>query len=252
MDSSSAPGGADSERLQKVLASRGFGSRRHCEELISEGRVAVNGEVAVLGRRVDVDRDLVEVDGAPVGIRPDFVYYLLNKPRGVVSTASDTHDRETVVSLVPESPRVYPVGRLDADSEGLIILTNDGQFANRVMHPRFGCEKEYLVVVSSGDSGVKPASIRALREGVELEDGVTAPAKVAQTEPGILRIAIGEGRNRQIRRMCAAVGHSVERLIRVRIGTITDNRLKPGEFRHLSKEEVFRLTGADKSAQGYP
>ena len=239
------------ERLQKVLASRGFGSRRHCEVLISEGRVTVNGEVAILGRRVDVDQDLVEVDGAPVGIRPDFVYYLLNKPKGVVSTASDTHDRETVVALVPAEPRVYPVGRLDADSEGLILLTNDGQFANRVMHPRYGCEKEYLVVVSCGSAGVKPAALRALREGVLLEDGMTAPAKVAQTEPGILRITIGEGRNRQIRRMCLAVGHPVERLIRVRIGVITDNRLKPGEFRRLSMEEVFRLTGADKSAQGY-
>lgn len=251
MDSSSAPGGADSERLQKVLASRGFGSRRHCEELIRDGRVTVNGETAVLGRRVVVDRDLVEVDGAPVGIRPDFVYYLLNKPRGVVSTVSDTHGRETVVSLVPSEPGVYPVGRLDADSEGLIILTNDGQFANRVMHPRFGCEKEYLVVVESGPGGVKPAAIRALREGVELDDGMTAPAKVAQTEPGVLRISIGEGRNRQVRRMCLAVGHPVERLIRVRIGTLSDNRLKPGEYRHLSKDEVFRLTGADKSAQGY-
>ena len=213
--------------------------------------MTVNGEPAVLGRRVVVDHDLVEVDGAPVGIRPDFVYYLLNKPIGVISTASDTHDRETVVGLVPPEPRVYPVGRLDADSEGLIILTNDGQFANRVMHPKFGCEKEYLVVVESGPAGVKPAAIRALREGVELEDGMTAPAKVAQAEPGVLRIAIGEGRNRQVRRMCRAVGHPVERLVRVRIGTLSDNRLKPGEFRHLTKDEVFRLTGADKSAQGY-
>ena len=251
MDSPSAPGGAEMERLQKVLASRGFGSRRHCEVLISEGRVTINGEVAILGRRVDVDQDLVEVDGAPVGIRPDFVYYLLNKPKGVVSTASDTHDRETVVALVPAEPRVYPVGRLDADSEGLILLTNDGQFANRVMHPRYGCEKEYLVVVGCGSAGVKPAALRTLREGVLLEDGMTAPAKVAQTEPGILRITIGEGRNRQIRRMCLAVGHPVERLIRVRIGVITDKRLKPGEFRRLSMEEVFRLTGADKRAQGY-
>ena len=248
----SAPGGADSERLQKVLAARGFGSRRHCEDLIRDGRVTVNGEVAVLGRRVDVERDEVEVDGAPVGIRPDFVYYLLNKPKGVVSTVSDTHDRDTVVALVPAEPRVFPVGRLDADSEGLIILTNDGQFANRVMHPRFGCEKEYLVVVDSPPTGVKPAAIRSLREGVQLDDGPTAPAKVAQTEPGVLRITIGEGRNRQVRRMCLAVGYPVERLIRIRIGTITDNRLKPGEFRHLTKDEVFRLTGADKSAQGYP
>ena len=138
------PGG---ERLQKVLASTGWGSRRVCEELIAEGRVTVNGEVAGLGRRVDAEHDLIEVDDAPVGVKPGLVYYLLNKPTGVVTTAKDTHGRKTVVDLVPSDPRVFPVGRLDADTEGLLLLTNDGDLAHRITHPSHGVEKEYLVHV---------------------------------------------------------------------------------------------------------
>lgn len=257
MSDTSAPGGADSEntsgeRLQKVLASRGFGSRRVCEEMIRDGRVSVNGEVAVLGRRVDTASDVVSVDGAPVGVRPDFVYYLLNKPRGVVSTAKDTHARDTVVSFVPSSPRVFPVGRLDADSEGLMILTNDGDFANRLMHPRYSCEKEYLVMVESGPDGVSSGNIRRLREGIELEEGRTAPAKVSQPEPGVLRMTISEGKKRQIRRMCLLIGHPVKRLIRVRIGVVADARLAPGEHRQLTQDEVLRLAGAHPRGQRYP
>lgn len=250
MSSESAPGGA--ERLQKVLANRGFGSRRVCEDLIRQGRVKVNGEIAVLGRRVVAEVDLVEVDDAPVGIRPDLVYYLLNKPRGVVSTAKDTHDRETVVSLVPASPRVFPVGRLDADSEGLMILTNDGEFANRLMHPRYACEKEYLVMVEAGGEGVSAANVRRLREGIELEEGTTAPAKVAQPQPGVLRMVIREGKKRQIRRMCGVIGHPVTRLVRVRIGTVADSRLAPGEYRSLTQDEVIRLAASSRDAQRYP
>ena len=222
------------ERLQKVLAATGWGSRRVCEELIAAGRVQVNGEVAVLGRRVDPEVDLIEVDGAPVGVRPGLVYYLLNKPAGVVTTAQDTHGRRTVVDLVPAEPRVFPVGRLDADTEGLLLLTNDGELANRVAHPSMGVEKEYLadVEVAAGRS-VGRSAIRTLREGVELDDGITAPAKVTQPSPGVLRIVIHEGRNRQVRRMCEAVGHPVLRLVRVRIGPLTDRRLKPGEWRDL-------------------
>ncbi len=233
------------ERLQKVLAATGFGSRRVCEELIAAGRVRVNGETAVLGRRIDPDIDLVEVDGAPVGVRPGLVYYLLNKPSGVVSTARDTHGRPTVVDLVPAEPRVFPVGRLDAATEGLLLLTNDGELANRVAHPSAGVEKEYLadVEVTAGGS-VSPAAIRALREGIDLDDGVTAPAKVTQPSPGVLRIVIHEGRNRQIRRMCEAIGHPVRRLVRVRIGPLTDRRLKPGEWRELASDEVRRLASA--------
>jgi len=235
------PEQSDGERLQKTLARLGFGSRRVCEDLIAEGRVTVNGEVAVLGRRVDHDRDVVAVDGVPVGIRPDFVYYLLNKPRGVVTTAADPQGRATVVELVPAEPRVFPVGRLDADTEGLLLLTNDGDLAHRLTHPSFGVEKEYLAEVEGTPT---PAEVRRLREGVELEDGMTAPAKVSLVPPNALRIAIHEGRNRQVRRMCDAVGHPVRRLVRIRIAALADRGLKPGEWRHLTTDEVRALEKA--------
>lgn len=230
------------ERLQKVLATLGFGSRRVCEEIVAAGRVTVNGEVATLGRRVDIEHDLVEVDGAPVGVRPELVYYLVNKPAGVVTTAQDTHGRPTIVELVPAEPRVFPVGRLDADSEGLILLTNDGELANRIAHPSHGVEKAYMVRVTGGP--VSPGAVRMLREGVELDDGRTAPAKVSQPEPGVLEIVIHEGRNRQIRRMCEAVGHRVDRLVRVRVGPLADRSLRPGAFRELSRDEVNALIRA--------
>jgi len=235
----------NAERLQKVLAVRGYGSRRVCEDLIAAGRVTVNGEVAVLGRRVDPDVDLVEVDGAPVGTKPGLVHYLLNKPAGVVTTAKDTHGRRTVVELVPAEPRVFPVGRLDADTEGLLLLTNDGELANRIAHPRHGLEKEYLASVAGG--AVSAGAIRRLRDGVELDDGVTAPAKVSQPTPGVLRITIHEGRNRQVRRMCEAVGHPVERLVRTRIGPLSDRRLQPGAWRPLTQAEVRSLAEAASS-----
>lgn len=232
----------DGERLQKVLAQRGYGSRRVCEELISAGRVRVNGETARLGDRIDPESDLVEVDGRPAPVRAGLVYYLLNKPVGVMSTARDTHGRETVVDLVPPEPRVYPVGRLDADTEGLLLLTNDGDLTHRITHPSFGVEKEYLATVEP--SPVSPASLRRLRSGVDLDDGVTAPARVSQPSPGLLRITIHEGRNRQVRRMCEAVGHPVSRLVRVRIGPITDRRLRPGEWRPLTTTELRQLIEA--------
>jgi 23S rRNA pseudouridine2605 synthase len=227
------------ERLQKVLAAAGYGSRRVAEELIAAGRVTVNGEVAVLGRRVDPQADGVEVDGIPVPTRPGLVYYVLNKPRGVVSTAKDTHGRSTVVSLVPAEPRVFPVGRLDADSEGLLVLTNDGDLAQRLTHPSHTVDKEYLVHVDGGP--VAAGALRQLREGVELDDGMTAPAAVSQPQPGVLRITIHEGRNRQVRRMCDAVGHPVLRLVRLRIGPLADRRLRPGEWRALTQAEVRAL-----------
>lgn len=228
----------EGERLQKVLARAGIGSRRVCEDLIADGKVLVNGEVAVLGRRVDVDTDEITVDGAPVGVRPDLVHYLLHKPGGVVTTAEDTHGRPIVVDLVPGEPRVFPVGRLDLDTEGLLLLTNDGVLTHRLTHPSFGVEKEYLAWVEGEPSR---GSMRRLREGVELDDGPTAPAKVAQPTPGLLRITIHEGRNRQVRRMCEAVGHPVKRLVRTRIGPLTDKKLKAGEWRHLTREEVRSL-----------
>jgi 23S rRNA pseudouridine2605 synthase len=233
--------GREGERLQKVLARVGLGSRRTAEDLIAAGRVTVNGEVAVLGRRVDTENDRVEVDGVPIGVREGLVWYLLNKPRGVMTTASDPHARRTVMDLVPEEPRVFPVGRLDADTEGLLLLTNDGDLTHRLTHPSFGVEKEYVAEVTGAPS---PAAVRRLREGIELEDGTTAPAKVALTPPNVLTITIHEGRNRQVRRMCDAVGHPVVRLVRTRIGPIVDRSLKPGAFRALVPDEVHALEKA--------
>jgi 23S rRNA pseudouridine2605 synthase len=235
---------ADGERLQKVLARAGVGSRRVCEDLIAEGRVTVNDEVAVLGRRVNVEVDVVCVDGAPVGVLPGLVYYLLNKPEGVITTAFDTHDRETVLDYVPNEPRVFSVGRLDIDTTGLLILTNDGQLTQYLTHPSHGVEKEYIAEVECGTNGVPNGALRSLRDGVELDDGVTAPADVGQLEPGVLRIVIHEGRNRQVRRMCDAVGHPVIRLVRTRIGPLRDTRLKPGTWRELTIDEVRALSGS--------
>ena len=233
--------GSTGERLQKVLAQRGYGSRRVSENLIAAGRVRVNGVVARLGWRVEVDHDRVEVDGHLVSVKPGLVHYLLNKPAGVVTTAKDTHGRPAVVDLVPSAPRVFPVGRLDADTEGLLLLTNDGDLAHQLSHPSFGVQKEYLAQVASP---LSPGALRRLRDGVELEDGRTAPAEASQPEPGLVRITIHEGRNRQVRRMLDAVGHPVERLVRVRIGPLTDRRLRPGRWRHLTDEERRALEEA--------
>ncbi len=232
---------ATGDRLQKVLARIGVGSRRVCEELIVDGRVTVNGEVPILGRRVDAAVDRVELDGVPLPIQPGLVHYLLNKPAGVVSTAEDTHGRPTVVSLVPDETRVYPVGRLDMDSEGLLVLTNDGELTHRLTHPSFGVAKEYLVEVEGEPT---PAEVRRLREGVALDDGMTAPARVAVVAPTLLRMVIHEGRNRQIRRMCETVGHPVVRLVRTRIGPVADPSLGPGSYRPLTFDEVRSLAAA--------
>lgn len=231
----------EGERLQKVLAGAGLGSRRACEILIEEERVTVNGEVAILGRRVDPESDRIEVDGLRVPVRAGLVTYLLNKPRGVVSTASDPQGRPTVVELVPPEPRIFPVGRLDTDTEGLLLLTNDGDLAHRLTHPSFGVEKEYLAQV---DGSPTPAELRRLRQGIELDDGMTAPAKASLTAPGAVRLVIHEGKNRQVRRMLEAVGHPVTRLVRTRIGPLADRRLKPGEWRVLEMEEVRALEAA--------
>jgi 23S rRNA pseudouridine2605 synthase len=228
-------------RLQKVLARAGLGSRRACEGLITAARVTVNGEPARLGQRVDPSRDRIEVDGVAIGVRPDLVHYLLNKPPGVVTTAADPQGRPTVVDLVPAEPRVVPVGRLDRDTEGLLLLTNDGDLTLRLTHPRFGVEKEYLVQVEGTPSR---GAVRRLREGVDLDDRRTAPARVASVAPGLLRIVIHEGRKRQVRRMCDAIGHPVVRLVRTRIGPISDRRLGPGEWRRLTLDEVRALERA--------
>ncbi len=232
---------SEPERLQKLLARAGVGSRRVVEDMIAEGRIRVNGEVAELGRRADPDVDQIEIDGTLVGVRPDTVWYLLNKPAGVVTTAADTHGRPVVVDLVPAEPRVFPVGRLDLETEGLLLLTNDGDVTHRLTHPSYGVEKEYLAHVE-GRPG--RGALRQLREGVVLDDGPTAPAKVSAVEPDVIRLVIHEGRNRQVRRMCEAVGHPVRRLVRVRIGPITDRSLAPGEHRRLEIDEVRALERA--------
>ena len=240
-------GAREGERLQKVLARVGLGSRRACEELIADGRVTVNGQPAELGRRVDVDHDVVALDGVPLPVLPGLVHYLLHKPAGVVTTAHDPFDRPTVLELVPDAPRVFPVGRLDADSEGLLVLTNDGDLAQRLTHPSFGVEKEYLVEVEGVPSA---GDLRRLRLGVDLDDGKTAPATVGVVAPGVIRIVIHQGRNRQIRRMCDAVGHPVRRLVRTRIGPLSDPHLKPGAWRALDGPEVRALGRAARPRPG--
>lgn len=227
-----------SEKLQKVLARRGFGSRRTCEEMIEEGRVEVNGSVAIVGTRVNVESDKVKVDGEIVGIQPDLVYYLLNKPSGYICTVTDPQGRPTIIDLVPHDVRVFPVGRLDFSSEGLIIMTNDGDLTYLIAHPSHGVEKEYLVQL---DRDISNRSIAKLRNGIELDDGLTAPAKVSRLAPSLVRITIHEGRNRQIRRMCEALGFRVVRLVRTRIGPIRDTRLGQGQWRNLYPEEIISL-----------
>lgn len=235
----------DGDRLQKVLARAGIGSRRVCEDYIVRRRIRVNGEVAILGRRVHPESDVIEFDRVIVTTRADLVHYLLNKPRGVVTTAHDPQGRQTVLDLLPSDQRIFPVGRLDLDSEGLIVLTNDGDLAQALTHPSLGVEKEYLAELRGVPTR---AALRQLREGIELEDGLTAPATVTLTDEhggnAAISIAIHEGRNRQVRRMCEAIGHPVRRLIRVRIGPIADPALSPGDWRVLTPYEVRSLHGA--------
>jgi 23S rRNA pseudouridine2605 synthase len=237
-----APQPAGGERLQKVLARAGLGSRRACEELILAGRVTVDGFPATLGQRIDPATACVELDGALVPVAPDLVYYLLNKPDGVITTADDPQGRPTVMTLVPAEPRVFAVGRLDRQTEGLLIMTNDGALAQVLTHPSHGVAKEYVAEVEGGTPA--PGALRALRQGVELDDGPTAPAEVGVLAPGVLRLVIHEGRNRQVRRMCQAVGHPVRRLVRTRIGPVRDTQLAPGRWRHLSADEVRALAAA--------
>jgi 23S rRNA pseudouridine2605 synthase len=233
------------ERLQKVLAKSGLGSRRSCELLIVEGRVRVNGAPARLGQRADSAHDHIEVDGIPLPVREGLAYYLLNKPAGVVCSAADPQGRKTVLDLLPESPRVFPVGRLDITSEGLLVLTNDGELAFQLTHPSFGVTKEYVVEVEGKFS---KDAIGHLRRGVQLVDGITAPAKVSVLAPNSARISIHEGRNRQVRRMCEAVGNPVRRLVRTRIGPLSDPALAPGTWRDLTVREVRDLWQAARGS----
>lgn len=235
-------GRAEGERIQKVLARAGVASRRAVEEMIVAGRVRVNGEPARLGQRVDASKDKVEVDGSRIPLREDLVHYLANKPVGVVSTAADPEGRPTVVDLADPATRVWPVGRLDLDSEGAVILTNDGELTNRLTHPSYGVAKTYVVEVQGS---VPNRVARLLARGIELEDGLTAPAEVQVVERAkggsLVELVLREGRNRQVRRMMDAVGHPVRRLVRTKIGPVALGRLRPGTVRRLSPEEVRAL-----------
>jgi 23S rRNA pseudouridine2605 synthase len=237
-------------RLAKFLAHAGVASRRAAEGLVREGRVSVGGSV-VTDPAHDVDEGSgVTVDGRHVRPEPLEVH-VLNKPAGVVSTARDTHDRPTVVDLVRTRRRLYPVGRLDADTTGLILLTNDGELAARLTHPRYGVEKVYRAKVRP--ARVSESALRRLGEGVELEDGVTAPGRARLVRPGLVEVALREGKKRQVRRMLEAVGHSVVSLQRVSFGPLGLGRLEPGESRKLKPAEVERLRRATESSRGrYP
>jgi 23S rRNA pseudouridine2605 synthase len=223
-------------RLNAYLARAGIASRRGSEELIRAGRVTVNGESAGLATFVE-GGDRVEVDGVEIAPEP-LTYVLLNKPAGVVTTARDPHGRPTVVGLVAHERRVVPVGRLDADTTGVLLLTNDGRLAHRLMHPRYEVDKVYEVEVEGEPTGEE---LERLRLGVELEDGITARAEVRRLGPSRLELTIHEGRKHQVKRMLAAVGHPVTRLHRKAYAGLTPDGLTPGEWRELSSEEVERL-----------
>jgi 23S rRNA pseudouridine2605 synthase len=231
------------ERLQKVLAHAGVASRRKAEELIQQGRVTVNGKIVTqLGTRVDPDRDEVRVDSERIQTASSFVYIMVNKPRGVLSVMEDDRDRKSLGNLVPAPTRLYPVGRLDASSEGLILLTDDGGLANLLTHPRYQHEKEYLVLVNGRPSD---STLQAWRRGVLLDEKLTAPARVgvvrSQGDSTLLRVAMYEGRKRQIRRVASLLGHPVRELTRVRLGPLQLGTLEIGQWRYLTPKEVREL-----------
>ncbi len=217
-------------------------SRRRAEDLIRDGRVTIDGRTAVLGDRGDPDQVIVAIDGVPIPVRPDLVYLLLNKPEGVVCTVADPQGRETVVDLVDAETRVYPVGRLDIDSEGLLLLTNDGTLANLVTHPRYGVKKVYLALVR-GTPG--KAALRRLTDGVALDDGparaVGARLRDRYRDRTLVEVVMAEGKKREVRRMLDAIGHPVLRLARTAIGPIRDSKLEPGAWRRLTIHEINAL-----------
>lgn len=240
------------ERLQKILARAGFGSRRTCETLITTGRVRVNGQVATLGQKADIATDKITVDSSAIPEAEPLVYIALHKPRGVLSVVEAPDPRPTVRDLVGVGGTLYPVGRLDLDSEGLILLTNDGELTHRLLHPRYGHQKEYKVLVARQPD---EKQLAAFRHGVVLEDGErTAPAEVRverlQGKGAWLNVILREGRKRQIRETCVSIGLPVVKLIRVRIGTLRLGNLKSREWRYLTPEEVKDLKQpADKPRQ---
>ena len=242
-------------RLVKYLANAGVASRRAAEEIIRAGRVTVDGITIVDPARETTDAHVVTVDGQKLHATHRRVVYAVNKPAGVVSTASDPQGRPTVVSLVQTSERLYPVGRLDIDSTGLILLTNDGELAHRLTHPSFEVEKTYVATVRNPP--VRDETLRVLSEGLLLEDGRTAPAKARRIKPDTIELTLREGRKRQVKRMCEEVGHRVIRLQRTRFGPLELGALKPGAHRKLRPQEIEELrragapgTGARRSSGG--
>lgn len=234
---------AERVRIQKAVANAGLMSRRAAEEAIAEGRIRIDGDVAILGDRVDVDSQLLTLDGIPVPVAPDLETHLLYKPVGVISTADDPQGRSTVVDLIGGDKRLYPVGRLDADSEGLILVSNDGELTNRVTHPSFGIFKTYLALVE-GHPGKR--EIRQLVDGVTLDDGPARAERARVVERSaddraLVELVMVEGRNREVRRMFDVIGFPVQRLVRTAIGPITAPDLAPGESRRLSASEIRRL-----------
>ena len=230
------------ERLQRALARAGFGSRRACEEVIAAGRVTVNGRVATLGDRVDPARDDVRVDGARVAVDPALRYFAFHKPAGVTTTMRDPHATTDLTRFLPRDVRVFPVGRLDRETEGLLLLTNDGELANRLMHPRYGIEKEYLAEVEGSPND---RAVAKLLRGVDLEDGPARAIRASVTARAGGRAAVSlvlaEGRKREVRRMLEAVGAPVQRLVRVRVGPVRLGGLRAGERRELEADEVQAL-----------
>ncbi len=230
------------ERIQKILARAGYGSRRSCEELILAGRVHVDGKVAILGQKADPNQQTITVDGTKVKLAEESIYLAVNKPRGVLSDTEDARGRKTMLDLVPHKGHLFAVGRLDLTSEGLVLLTNDGDLANRLLHPRYGHEREYRVQVAGRPS---EDVIRAWSRGIVLDGVRTRPAKVrvlrAEGSDTWLQVIMREGKKRQIRRIAAALGHPVRALVRVRIGPIQLGSLAPGGWRALTKAEVEAL-----------
>jgi 23S rRNA pseudouridine2605 synthase len=245
--------GRPGERLQKILAAAGVASRRASEDLIRAGRVTVNGAVATLGESADADRDAIALDGEPIKREP-LEYWIVHKPRGVLTTVSDPQGRATVIDLVQESTvRLFPVGRLDLLSEGLVLLTNDGPLAHSLLHPSFGEEREYRVTVRGS---IDRSTLRRVSAGVELEDGLTAPARVGavrfdpETRTTRFELVLVEGRKRQIRRMMGALAHPVVRLVRVRMGPLELGRLASGKARPLRARERRVLKRALAGSRG--
>ena len=232
-------------RVQRAIANAGLMSRRSAEAAIASDRVQVNGQTARLGDRVDIDVDSVTLDDIPIPVNPALETHLLYKPLGVISTASDPQNRATVVDLIDTDARLYPVGRLDADSEGLILLSNDGELTNRVTHPRYEITKKYLVMVNSL---VRPDQLRLLASGIDLEDGLAKAKRAHMVDhshsKSLIELVMVEGRNREIRRMFNAIGHDVKSLVRTAIGPITDPKLKSSESRRLTIKEIHDLIGS--------